>query len=385
MKKPSSEVPPPPSFSSLPPVVADGIVAPRGVVPDVVSPPPRFSELPAVSGTTEATPRPSTAKASSVDALERRTKAASFAVSPYAKTDTATTARAVESDFLPPFSTGSIINERYEVLGRLGSGGTATVFGARHVVSKREVALKVALSSNDDPDQIQRLLAESVVTPKHPNIVDVLDHGISNFPNGTRHHYIVMERLQGSALDKLCMNGPLPIDIAIDYLRQAATALACAHAWGYVHRDIKPSNLFVTDEGILKVLDFGIAKNLHSNLRTAQGAPGTAEYASPEQGAVQNVTFASDVYSLGMVAYELVTGSLPFVGETQVAWAVLHATAEVERPERRNPNVPTGLGDLIVHMLEKKPSHRPDSMIAVENELQRIAATLAQKKNGSSI
>jgi eukaryotic-like serine/threonine-protein kinase len=266
---------------------------------------------------------------------------------------------------------GMVIAERYKLDRQLGQGGTAIVFRATDLELEEEVAIKIFTMPVEDPDLVRRFKQELSVARKlsHPNIVRLHDIGAHR---GFR--FLTMEVLQGEDLASVIGRGPVPMDAALDYLVQAASGLSLAHSHGVVHRDIKPENFFVTSQGVLKVMDFGIAKKSSAQKRTQAGfIAGTPPYMSPEQiNGFADVTALADIYSLGIVAYELFAGVLPFVHEELMPLLVMHMTADPVPPVRHNPRLPAPLNDLILRLLEKEPGRRVQSMAELGAQLGEL-------------
>src|ERR687885_185757 len=241
---------------------------------------------------------------------------------------------------------GSLFDGRYKVVRRLGSGGMANVYLAEDQELGRRIALKILNDRHAHDDQFVerfRREAKNAAGLSHPNVVAIYDRGEAE---GT--YYIAMEYLEGRSLKELIVTkGPTPIPVAIDYTRQMLGALAFAHKNGIVHRDIKPHNVVVAPDGRLKVTDFGIARSGASQMTEAGSIIGTAQYLSPEQARGAPVTPRSDIYSIGIVLYEMLTGAVPFTGETPLEIAMKHLSAVPEPPSTKRPEVPRDL-DLVV-------------------------------------
>ncbi|HET9545324.1 MAG TPA: protein kinase, partial [Gaiellaceae bacterium] len=217
---------------------------------------------------------------------------------------------------------GDTIADRYRLDGVLGSGGMSRVYRAHDNVLERDVALKVLHDKlSDDPSYVERFRREAraIARLSHPNIVTVIDRGQVDSAE-----FIVFELVRGANLKQLLSERRyLPVREALAIVHQAARGLAFAHEHGIVHRDVKPQNVLVDDDGAAKVTDFGIARSLdrESGLTQTGAILGTADYLSPEQATGQPVTEAADQYSLGVLLYELLTGEVPYRGESVVAVA----------------------------------------------------------------
>ncbi|WP_100499035.1 serine/threonine-protein kinase [Geodermatophilus chilensis] len=260
-------------------------------------------------------------------------------------------------------STGTILAGRYEITAPIATGGMGEVWRARDRVLDREVAAKVLRSEfTGDPSFVARFRNEARHTAalSHPNIASVYDYGETEDERGTQLAFLVMELVEGKPLVTILHEeGKLPVDWTLHVLGQSADGLSAAHHAGVVHRDIKPGNLIVRPDGVVKLTDFGIARARDATPLTRTGmVVGTAQYLSPEQAQGFEVTAASDVYSLGVVGYECLTGGRPFDGTSQVAVALAH----INRPPPPLPaNVPPAVRLLIERALAKDPADRfPD-------------------------
>ena len=252
-----------------------------------------------------------------------------------------------------------ILNDRYELEQKIGEGGMARVYRGRDLRLNRQVAIKVLHSHYaSDTNFLQRFHheAQAAANLRHPNIVDVYDVG-----QDADTHYIVMEYVAGSDLKALLMrNGALPIDQAVYVGECVANGLDAAHRIGMVHRDIKPQNIIVGEQGQVKITDFGIAKSSLSTALTETGVTfGTADYISPEQARGQPATPRSDIYSLGVTLYETLTNRLPFSGDSSIAVAMQHVSADPPPPRMYNPRIPPQLESLALRALSKEPDARP--------------------------
>lgn len=256
---------------------------------------------------------------------------------------------------------GSILDDRYRLVDRIAGGGMGDVWRAVDEVLGRTVAIKVLRPEYaDDKDLRERLRREARAAGaiSDSRVVPVFDFGEVERENAPPLSYLVMEYVDGESLSsKLSALGPLGAERTILILEQTASALQAAHDAGVIHRDIKPGNIMVTPQGDLKITDFGIAHASDSLSLTRTGTTtGTAKYLSPEQANGQSATAASDLYSLGVVAYACLTGEVPFHQGNEIAIALAHVQQE---PPALPTDVPAGLRDLIMRMLEKDPSDRP--------------------------
>ncbi len=257
-------------------------------------------------------------------------------------------------------STGTILAGRYEITAPIATGGMGEVWRARDRVLDREVAAKVLRSEfTGDPSFVARFRNEARHTAalSHPNIASVYDYGETEDERGARLAFLVMELVEGKPLVTILHEeGKLPVDWTLHVLGQAADGLSAAHHAGVVHRDIKPGNLIVRPDGVVKLTDFGIARARDATPLTRTGmVVGTAQYLSPEQAQGFEVTAASDVYSLGVVGYECLTGGRPFDGTSQVAVALAHINRQ---PPPLPANVPPAVRLLIERALAKDPADR---------------------------
>src|SRR5881398_2296182 len=249
----------------------------------------------------------------------------------------------------------TLFDGRYRVVRKLGSGGMADVYLAEDEELGRRVAIKILNDRHANDEQFVerfRREAKNAAGLSHPNIVSIFDRG-----QAENTYYIAMEYLDGRSLKELITaRGPAPINVAVDYARQILAALRVAHRQGVVHRDIKPHNVLVDDEGHVKVTDFGIARAGASQMTEEGSIIGTAQYLSPEQARGTQVDQTSDLYSLGIVLYELLTGTVPFNGETPVEIAMKHLSAVPERPSAKRPEIPHDLDMVVLRALAKDPA-----------------------------
>jgi len=252
---------------------------------------------------------------------------------------------------------GTLFDGRYKVVRKLGAGGMANVYLAEDQELGRRVAIKILNERHANDDQFVerfRREAKNAAALSHPNIVSIYDRGEAE---GT--YYIAMEYLDGRSLKELILSrGPAPLNVTIEYVRQILSALRFAHRHGIVHRDIKPHNVLVDAEGRVKVTDFGIARAGASEMTEAGSIVGTAQYLSPEQARGTAVDQRSDLYSLGIVFYELLTGTLPFNGDTPVEIAMKHLSQTPQPPSQLRPELPHDLDLVVTRALAKDPDDR---------------------------
>jgi eukaryotic-like serine/threonine-protein kinase len=267
---------------------------------------------------------------------------------------------------------GTLFDGRYQVVRKLGAGGMANVYLAEDQELGRRVAIKILNDRYANDDQfIERFRreAKNAAALSHPNIVSIYDRGEAE---GT--YYIAMEYLDGRSLKELITSrGPAPLNVAIEYARQILSALRFAHRHGIVHRDIKPHNVLVDAEGRVKVTDFGIARAGTSQMTEAGSIVGTAQYLSPEQARGTGVDQRSDLYSLGIVLFELLTGTLPFNGDTPVEIAMKHLSQTPELPSALRPELPHELDLVVTRALAKDPDARYQSAEEMDADLERLA------------
>jgi serine/threonine-protein kinase len=269
----------------------------------------------------------------------------------------------------------TLFDGRYRILRKLGSGGMANVYLAEDEELGRRVAIKILNDRHANDEQfVERFRREAkhAAGLSHPNIVSIYDRGEAE---GT--YYIAMEYLEGRSLKELISSrGPAPVSIAIEYARQILAALRVSHRTGVIHRDIKPHNVLVDGEGRLKVTDFGIARAGPSQMTEAGSIVGTAQYLSPEQAQGAPVSESSDLYSVGIVLYELLTGEVPFTGETPVEIAMKHLSRVPAPPSRLRPEIPHDLDLVVMRALAKDPEDRYQSADEMDADLARVARGL---------
>jgi serine/threonine-protein kinase len=265
-----------------------------------------------------------------------------------------------------------LFDGRYRVVRKLGSGGMADVYLAEDEELGRRVAIKILNERHANDEQFVerfRREAKNAAGLSHPNIVSIYDRGEAE---GT--YYIAMEYLDGRSLKELVTaRGPLPIGDAIAFTREVLSALRFAHRKGVVHRDIKPHNVMADADGRLKVTDFGIARAGASQMTEAGSIIGTAQYLSPEQARGAAVDQRSDLYSVGIVLYELLTGTVPFNGETPVEIAMRHLSDTPQPPSIKRPEIPPDLDMIVLRALAKNPDDRFQTAAEMDAELERVA------------
>ncbi len=273
---------------------------------------------------------------------------------------------------------GMMFDGRYRILRKLGSGGMANVYLAEDEELGRRVAIKILNDRHANDDQFVerfRREAKNAAGLSHPNIVSIYDRGEAE---GT--YYIAMEYLEGRSLkERIVAEGPLPIASAIEIARQILRAVGFAHRRQIVHRDIKPHNVLLVQDGPgdgderFKVTDFGISRTATSQMTEAGSIVGTAQYLSPEQARGAPVDQRSDIYSVGIVLFELLTGQLPFTGETPLEIAMKHLSEIPKAPSELRPEIPTDLDMIVLRALAKDPTDRFESAEEMERELARVA------------
>lgn len=267
---------------------------------------------------------------------------------------------------------GKLLGSRYELVEKIGNGGMSTVYKATDKVLKRDVAVKILRDEfTTDEEFIKRFEAEaqSAARLTHSNIVSIYDVGVEG-----NLHYIVMELIQGKTLKEIIIEekGPLPWKWSVNVAIQIASALETAHRNNIVHRDIKPHNIIITEDGVAKVTDFGIAKAVSNSTITAFGTTiGSVHYFSPEHARGGFTDAKSDLYSLGVVMYEMVTGKVPFDADTPVSVALKHMQEEPEEPIESNPNVPVAINKIIMKALQKDATLRYQSASEMLEDLRK--------------
>ena len=267
---------------------------------------------------------------------------------------------------------GRLLGNRYEIIEKVGCGGMATVYKAKCHVLNRYVAIKILREEfTTDEEFIKRFAAEAkaVASLSHPNIVAVYDVGHEG-----DLYYIVMELIKGKTLKEIIVEerGPLPWKWSINIAIQIASALEVAHKNNIIHRDIKPHNIIITEEGIAKVTDFGIAKAVSNATMTAFGTTiGSVHYFSPEHAKGGLTDYKSDIYSLGVVMYEMLTSKVPFDADTPVSVALKHMQEKPVEPKTLNPNIPAAVNKIILKAMQKDVNYRYSSSTEMLEDLRK--------------
>lgn len=269
---------------------------------------------------------------------------------------------------------GEVLGNRYELIEKIGEGGMAIVYKARDNKLNRLVAVKILkkeFANNKDISDKFKKEATALANFSDANIVNILDVGHEEEGN---IDYFVMEYVSGKTLKELIVeNGKLNYTVSIGIATQIAKALECAHKNNIIHRDVKPQNILVTESGMVKVTDFGIAKSSTSaTITNTTTIMGSAHYLSPEQAKGTFIDLRLDIYSLGIVLYEMVTGILPFDAESPVTIALKHIQSEPIDPKKYAPSIPDGLNNLIIKCMSKEPINRYQNCRELINDLQKI-------------
>lgn len=277
-------------------------------------------------------------------------------------------------------SKGQKINDRYEIIKTIGEGGMANVYLANDLILDRKVAIKVLRGDlSNDEKFIRRFKREalSVSNLSHPNIVEVYDVGEED-----GNYYIVMEYIEGKTLKQLLQKrGALTLPEVIDIMTQLADGLAHAHEAYIIHRDIKPQNIMIEDNGLIKITDFGIAMALNSTqLTQTNSVMGSVHYLPPEQANGKGSTIKSDIYSLGILMYELLAGSVPFKGDTAVEIALKHMKEKLPSIRKQNPTIPQSIENIVLKATAKNPKNRYDSVREMYSDLKTAMEKTNEKR-----
>ncbi len=265
---------------------------------------------------------------------------------------------------------GELIDNRYKIMSSIGEGGMANVYLAWDTILEREVAVKILRGDLADDEKFVRRFqreANSASSLKHPNIVEMYDVGEDN-----GRYFIVMEYVNGKTLKSLIKKrGALNLNEAVDIMLQITSGIACAHDSYIIHRDIKPQNIMILEDGRVKITDFGIAMALNQNeLTQTNSVMGSVHYLPPEQASGSGSTIKSDIYSLGILMFELFTGKVPFKGENAVEIAIKHMKDPIPSVCNINSNIPQSIENIILRACAKNPKNRYDSVNEMYNELK---------------
>ena len=266
-------------------------------------------------------------------------------------------------------SKGQRINERYEILKSIGEGGMANVYLAHDAILDRDVAIKVLRGDLENDEKFIRRFqreAKSVSDLTHPNIVEVYDVGEED-----GQHYIVMEYIDGKTLKQLIQKrGALTVTEVIDIMSQLTDGLSAAHDSYIIHRDIKPQNIMILDNGMIKITDFGIAMSMNATqLTQTNSVMGSVHYLPPEQASGKGATMKSDIYSAGILMYELLTGSVPFKGDNAVEIALKQMKERIPSIRKQNPLIPQSVENIVLKATAKNPKNRYDSIRDMHNDI----------------
>ncbi len=265
---------------------------------------------------------------------------------------------------------GQKINDRYQIIRTIGEGGMANVYLAHDLILDRNVAVKILRGDlADDEKFVRRFQREAIAASSlsHPNIVEMYDVGEDD-----GKYYIVMEYVEGRTLKSLIKKrGGLTLPEVIDIMTQLTSAIACAHDSNIIHRDIKPQNVLIKEDGIVKITDFGIAMALNSNeLTQTNSVMGSVHYLPPEQANGTGATVKSDIYSLGIVMFELLTGQLPFKGDNAVEIAIKQMKNQIPSVCNINPLIPQSIENIILKACAKNPKNRYKNVVEMYNDIQ---------------
>lgn len=274
-----------------------------------------------------------------------------------------------------------IIDGKYEIISKIGSGGTSIVYKAKRLADNRVVAIKVIRDELENIRELERhfrLEAEALNKMSHRNIRRIL--GIGQWNDSL---YMVTEYIDGKTLKEIISEGPVPIKTAVDYALQIAAGIEHAHRKNIIHRDIKPQNIIVSNDGTVKIVDFGIARMTNQTTRTMAGKDvvGSVHYLSPEQARGGQVDSRSDIYSFGILLYEMFTGKVPFQGDEAVSIAMKHINQIAEPPQSVNHDITQGLNDIIVKCIQKDPENRYQTASDLREDLLLYVAN----PNGFSV
>jgi len=265
---------------------------------------------------------------------------------------------------------GQKINDRYQIIRTIGEGGMANVYLAHDLILDRDVAVKILRGDlSDDEKFVRRFQREAIAASSlsHPNIVEMYDVGEDD-----GKYYIVMEYVEGKTLKNLIKKrGGLTLPEVIDIMTQLTSAISCAHDSNIIHRDIKPQNVLIKEDGLVKITDFGIAMALNSNeLTQTNSVMGSVHYLPPEQANGKGATVKSDIYSLGIVMFELLTGQLPFKGDNAVEIAIKQMKNQIPSVCNINSLIPQSVENVILKACAKNPKNRYKNVVEMYNDIQ---------------
>ena len=278
------------------------------------------------------------------------------------------------------FTKGDKINDRYEIIKTIGEGGMANVYLAYDTILERNVAVKVLRGDLASDDKFVRRFqreALSASSLNHPNIVEMYDVG-----EDKGNFYIVMEYIDGKTLKQLIKKrGHLTVPEAIDIMIQLTSGLTVAHESYIIHRDIKPQNIMILEDGMVKITDFGIAMAINAaDLTQTNSVMGSVHYLPPEQAAGKGSTIKSDIYSLGILFYEMLSGTMPFRGETAVEIALKHIKEPMPSIRKVNPKVPQSIENIIYKCTAKNPKNRYNNVKELEDDLKSALSIDREKE-----
>ncbi len=264
---------------------------------------------------------------------------------------------------------GQKINDRYKIVKTIGEGGMANVYLAVDEILDREVAVKILRGDLAEDDKFVRRFQREAISASslnHPNIVEVYDVGEDN-----GSYFIVMEYINGMTLKNLIKKrGKLSLTEVVDIMKQLTSGIACAHKSMIIHRDIKPQNVMILENGKVKITDFGIATALNSiEMTQTNSVMGSVHYLPPEQASGKATTFKSDIYSLGILMYELLTGSIPFKGENAVEIAMKQLKEDLPSVIKKDPTIPQSVENILMKACAKNPMNRYDSVMDMYNDI----------------
>ena len=265
---------------------------------------------------------------------------------------------------------GELIDNRYKIVKSIGEGGMANVYLAWDTILERDVAVKILRGDLADDEKFIRRFqreANAASSLRHPNIVEMYDVG-----EDSGKYFIVMEYVNGKTLKSLIKKrGALNINESIDIMMQLTSGIACAHDSYIIHRDIKPQNVMILEDGRVKITDFGIAMALNNNeLTQTNSVMGSVHYLPPEQASGSGSTIKSDIYSLGILMFELLTGKVPFKGENAVEIAIKHMKDQIPSVCSINPNIPQSVENIVLKACAKNPKNRYDSVAEMYEDLK---------------